>query len=122
MSRNHQRDLRSEISFGLRTSIAGHASALPLLQILLEVTSRPAAMSWSAEAFRERQIILRNFLHAHAGELREDFDIEASGFFLPRMVSSTIDTAILLRPAALGNGELERELTTMLSYHLTGGR
>lgn len=56
----------------------------------------------------------------HAGELREDFDIEAGSFFLPRMVSSTIDTAILLRPAARGNGELERELTTMLSYYLTG--
>lgn len=122
MSEKHQRDLRSEISFGLRTSIAGHASALPLLRILLEVTSQPAAMAWSAEAFRERQTILRNFLTAHAGELREDFDVEAGSFFLPRLVSSTIDTAILLRPAALGNGELERELTTMLSYYLTGGR
>jgi len=122
MSEQHQRDLRSEIAFGLRTSIAGHARALPLLRILLEVTSQPAAMAWSVEAFRERQTILRNFLKAHAGELREDFDIEAGSFFLPRMVSSTIDTAILLRPAALGNGELERELTTMLSYYLTGDR
>ena len=79
-------------------------------------------MADDRRAFRERQTILRNFLTAHAGELREDFDVEAGSFFLPRLVSSTIDTAILLRPAALGNGELERELTTMLSYYLTGGR
>jgi len=122
MSEKHERDLRSEISLGLRTSIAGHASALPLFRILLEVTSRPAAMEWSAEVFRERQTILRNLLNAHAGELRADFDVEAGSFFLPRMVGSAIDTAILVRPVALANGELERELTTMLSYYLTGGR
>jgi hypothetical protein len=38
------------------------------------------------------------------------------------MVGSAIDTAILMRPAALANGELERELTTMLSYYLIGAR
>jgi hypothetical protein len=38
------------------------------------------------------------------------------------MVGSAIDTAILLRPVALANGELERELTTMMSYYLTGAR
>lgn len=122
MAEKHEPDLRSEISVGLRASIAGHASALPLFRILLAVTSRPAAVEWSAEAFRERQAILRNLLKAHAGELREDFDVEAGSFFLPRMVGSAIDTAILLRPAALANGELERELTTMLSYYLIGGR
>jgi AcrR family transcriptional regulator len=122
MSTKHERDLRSEISLGLRASIASHASVLPLFRILLEVTSRPAATEWSAEAFRERQVILRKILKAHAGELREDFDVEAGSFFLPRMVGSAIDAAILLRPVALANGELERELTTMLSYYLIGGR
>jgi AcrR family transcriptional regulator len=54
-SERHERDLRSEISIGLRTSIASHASALPLSRILLEVTSRPAAMEWQAETFRARR-------------------------------------------------------------------
>jgi hypothetical protein len=83
---------------------------------LLEVTSRPMA----AETLREKQTILRNLLNAHASELREDFDVEAGSFLLTRMVGPALDTAILVRPAALTNGELERELTTMLSYYLTG--
>jgi AcrR family transcriptional regulator len=122
MSEKPEPDLRSQITGGLRTSIASHASALPLFRILLEVTARPAAADWSVDAFRERQIILRKCLNAHAGELRKDFDVEVSSFFLPRMVGSAIDAAILMRPAALTNGELERELTTMLSYYLMGGR
>jgi AcrR family transcriptional regulator len=120
LTENHERDLRSKISFGLRRSIAGHASALPLFRILLEVTSRPVATEWPVEALREKQTILRNLLDAHAGELREDFNVEAGSFLLTRMVGPALDTAILVRPAALTNGELERELTTMLSYYLTG--
>jgi AcrR family transcriptional regulator len=120
LSENHERDLRSKIAFGLRRSIAGHASALPLFRILLEVTSRPVATEWPVEALREKQTILRNLLNAHAGELREDFNVEAGSFLLTRMVGPALDTAILVRPAALTNGELERELTTMLSYYLTG--
>ena len=78
------------------------------------------ATEWPAEALREKQTILRNLLNAHAGELREDFDVEAGSFLLTRMVGPAVDTAILVRPAALTSGELERELTTMLSYYLTG--
>ncbi|MGM4886328.1 TetR/AcrR family transcriptional regulator [Tardiphaga sp. 11_C7_N12_6] len=122
LSEKHQRDLCSEISSGLRSSIASHVSVLPLSRILLEVTSRPAAMEWSTEAFRAWQTILHSFLNVHAGELREDFDVEACSVLLPGMVCSAIDAAILVRPAALANGELERELTTMLSLYLTGGR
>jgi AcrR family transcriptional regulator len=122
MSAKREPDLRSEISVALRTSIANHVTALPLFQVLLQVTSRPVAAELSTQAFRDRQVLLRKILDAHAGELREDFDVEACGFFLPRMVGSAIDTAILLRPVALANGELERELTTMMSYYLTGAR
>jgi AcrR family transcriptional regulator len=122
MSEKHERDLRSQIALALHTSIAGHARALPLFRILLEVTSRPLAMRWPVGEYRERQIILIHRLNAHAGELREDFDVEAGSFYIPRMVGSAIDAAILMRPASLANGELERELTTMLSYYLMGGR
>jgi AcrR family transcriptional regulator len=122
LSEKYEPDLRSEISVGLHASIARHASALPLYRILLEVTSQPAAMKWPEEALRERQTILRNALNAHAGELREDFDVEAGSFFIPRMIGSAMDAAILLRPATVTNGELERELTTLLSYYLMGGR
>ena len=116
-------DLRREIARSLRTSLDGHADALPLLRILMEVTSRPAAMEWPAEAFRERQAILRHRLdNALAGELRKNFDIEAGSFIIPRMVGSTIDAAILMRPESFADGKLERELTTMLSYYLMGGR
>jgi AcrR family transcriptional regulator len=122
MSAKREPDLRSEISVALRTAIANHVTALPLFQVLLGVTSWPVAAELSTRVFRERQVLLRKILDAHAGELREDFDVEACGFFLPRMVGSAIDTAILLRPVALANGELERELTTMMSYYLTGAR
>jgi AcrR family transcriptional regulator len=122
LSEERERDLRSDINLGLRTAIGCHFKTLPLSRILLEVTSSPAAVQWPAEAFRERQAVLRNFFKAHAGELRADFDIEAGSFFIPRMVGSAINAAILLRPGAFANGELERELTTMLTSYLSGAR
>ncbi|ABD86365.1 TetR/AcrR family transcriptional regulator [Rhodopseudomonas palustris] len=120
LSQRHESDLRSEITLGLRKSIGSHARVLPLLQILLELSSPPAAET--APAFRERQLILRNCLNAHASELRSDFDVEAASFIIPRIVGSAIDAAILLRPATLANGDLERALNEMLSYYLIGGR
>ena len=122
LAERHEQDLRSEITLGLRKSIASHASALTLFRILLEVTSRPPATGLPAELLNQRQTILRNCLQAHAGEVREDFDFEAGCFLIPRMVGSAIDAAIQWRPATLTNGELERELTTLLSYYLMGGR
>lgn len=122
LSEERAHDLYSDINLGLRLGIGGHAKALPLRRILLEVNPLPPAVQWPAESFRERQAAMRNFFKAHAGELRADFDIEAGSFFIPRMVSSAIVAAILLRPAALANGELERELTTMLTSYLIDDR
>lgn len=122
LSEEREQDLRSDINLGLRLGIGGHARALPLCRILLEVNPLPAAVQWPAESLRERQAILRHFFTSHANELRADFDIEAGGFLIPRMVGSAIDAAILLRPAALANGELERELTTMLTSYLIDNR
>jgi AcrR family transcriptional regulator len=120
LSQKHQPDLRSEISVGLRASIARHASVMPLYRILLEVVPQPAAQGWPLQAFPERRAILRNVLKAHASELRTDFDLEFGILYLPRMLGPAIDAAILVRPATLTNGELERELTTILSYYLMG--
>ncbi|WP_052628890.1 TetR/AcrR family transcriptional regulator [Rhodopseudomonas palustris] len=119
LSQKHESDLRSEITLGLRKSINRHASVLPLLQILLQLDSLPTE---SAPTHRKRQIILSNCLNAHGDELRKDFDVEAGSFVIPNMIGPVIDAAIMLRPATLTNGELERELSSMLSYYLIGGR
>jgi AcrR family transcriptional regulator len=115
-------DLRGFLGLGLQTAVNSHARVLPLLRILLEMIRRPVALQWPTGTFPQRQAILREIFIDRGDELRDDFDVEAGSFLIPRMVGSAIDAAIIARPDAFANGELERELTTMLSYYLTGGR
>jgi hypothetical protein len=67
------------------------------------------------------QAHLLDTLRTHAGELRSDFDVEASSFFMRQMACSAIHGAVVSRPSSFTNGELERELNMMLSYYMTGG-
>ncbi|ABD86366.1 TetR/AcrR family transcriptional regulator [Rhodopseudomonas palustris] len=122
LSDTRGQDLRGELKLIVSTSINSFAEALPLKRILLQATSMPATAQWSAAVFQNRLTVLRAFFHAHAGELREGFNSEAASLLIPRMTRSAIDAAILSRPAALVNGELEHELTTMLTSYLVDDR
>jgi len=113
-------DLRDFVSFGLKTAIGQHANVLPLLQALMATPGRPLARGPTIR-FPQRQSLLRSMFDKRADELRPDFDREAGSFFIPRMVGSALDAAIAFRPGAFASGELERELTAMLSYYLMGG-
>lgn len=114
--------LREFVSFGLTTAISQHTRVLPLLQALMQTSSGRPASRGPTGSFPQRQGILRSVFDNRADELRPGFDREAGSFFIPRMVGSALDAAIAFRPDAFTNGELERELTTMLSYYMMGGR
>jgi AcrR family transcriptional regulator len=114
-------DLRGFVRSGISTAINQHALILPLLRVLMETPSgRP--LVGQPGRLPQRQSLLRSMFDSHAAELRPDFDREAGSFFIPRMVGSALDAAIAFRPDAFASGELERELTTMLSYYLLGER
>lgn len=119
-------DLRGFVHSGLKTAVSQHARVLPLLRVLMETTSgRPLVhppVQRLDGRFPQRQGHLRSMLDNHAAELRPDFNREAGSFFIPRMVGSALDAAIAFRPGAFASGELEQELTTMLSYYLLGER
>lgn len=120
LSKAEERDLRGFMNFGLHTVVNSHASVLSLQRILTEISPHHAVVPPPIEVFSPWQDMLRDILAVHANELRSDFDIEAGCFFIPRMVGSAIDAAIVSRPSAFANGELERELSTMLMNYLTG--
>jgi AcrR family transcriptional regulator len=122
MSAMPETSLRDILSFGLHTAVSSHARDLSLRRILLQVTPRSAAMPLQIDGVPQRQEILRRIFQVHAQELREDFDVEAASFFIPRLVGSAIDAAVVARPDAFASGELERELNTMMSYYIRGGR
>ena len=105
--RDESQPIREILNIGVRTTIHQHANFLPLLQVLMETASGYIPVPW-----RDKR----------TGELRRDFNVEAGTLLLPRMVGSAVDAAIAFRPDALVSGELERELSTMLSYYLTGER
>jgi AcrR family transcriptional regulator len=116
------RDLRGFIGFGLKTAINQHARVLPLLRVLLETRSDRPWAQLPGSRLQRRQSRLQSLFDSHGDELRLDFDRDAGSFLIPKLVGSALDAAIAFRPGAFANGELERELTTMLSYYLTGRR
>jgi AcrR family transcriptional regulator len=122
ISEKQPTDLRDSLTFGLHIAVTSHAGSQPLGAILLQVTSGPAAAPWPAGVFPQRQDILRGIFLKHAGELRRDFDVEAASFLIPKLVGSAIKAAMVARPHAFASGELERELTTMMSYYVIGDR
>ncbi|OYU91500.1 MAG: TetR family transcriptional regulator [Bradyrhizobiaceae bacterium PARB1] len=120
--RDEMQPIREMLTIGVRTTINQHANFLPLLQVLMETASGRIPVQWPAERWPQKHAVIRGILDKHAGELRTDFNVEAGTLLLPRMVGSAVDAAIAFRPDALASGELERELSTMLSYYLTGER
>jgi AcrR family transcriptional regulator len=120
--RDETQPMREMLNIGVRTTIHQHAHFLPLLQVLMETAWRRIPVEWPAERWPQKHAVIRSILDKRAGELRSDFNIEAGALLLPRMVGSAIDAAIAFRPDALASGELERELSTMLSYYLMGER
>ncbi len=115
-------DLRAFVSFSLKTAVSEHARVLRLLQILTETPTGRSPFQAPSDRFSRRQSILRSVLDNRVDQLRPDFDREAGSFFIPRMVRSALNAAVVLRPDAFSNGELVRELTTILSYYLMGER
>jgi AcrR family transcriptional regulator len=109
-------DLRSLLSSGLHATVSAHAGVLPLSRILLAVTPR------RVDALSKWPPVLHDLFSKYSTELRSNFDIGVGSILIPSLVDSAIDTAILSHPATLANGELERELNTMLSYYLIGDR
>jgi AcrR family transcriptional regulator len=122
LSKADQRDLRGIMNFGLHTMVDSHARVLPLQRILIDMMLHSAVVPPPADVFFTWQTMLRNIFTIHASELRSGFDAEAGCFFIPRMVGSAIDAAIVSRPSAFANGELERELSSMLLNYLIGQR
>jgi AcrR family transcriptional regulator len=120
--RDESQPIREILNIGVRTTIHQHANFLPLLQVLMETASGYIPVPWRAENWPRKQAFIRGILDKRTGELRRDFNVEAGTLLLPRMVGSAVDAAIAFRPDALVSGELERELSTMLSYYLTGER
>lgn len=114
-------DLRTVVGAALHTTVSTYADVLPLCRALFEAESRPSSAQARGKVAPRWQAHMLDILDTHAGELRSDFDVEAGSFFMPQMAGSAIHAAIVSRPSSFTNGELERELNTMLSYYLTGG-
>lgn len=115
-------NLREFVNFVLRTAVGRHARDLPLLQALMQNTYGPNPLQGPSHRLPQRQGLLRVMLDNRADQLRPDFDREAGSFFILTMVRSALNAAIPHRSDAFANGELERELTIILSYYLMGER
>lgn len=122
LERDDTQRLREMLNFGVKTAIAQHAHVLPLLKVLIETSSGRIPVQWASEGWPQRQAIIRDILNKRTDELRFDFNMETGSLIVPRMVGSAVDAAIAHRPDTLTAGELERELSTMLSYDLLGER
>jgi AcrR family transcriptional regulator len=114
-------DLRSVVGSAVHATVSTYADALPLCRALFEVAWRPMPAQARGCGDPRWHAHLVDTLRTHAGELRSDFDVEASSFFMRQMACSAILGAIVSRPSSFTNGELERELNMMLSYYMTGG-
>jgi AcrR family transcriptional regulator len=110
--------LRAFVGSGLTMAVSEHARVLPLLQALVQANGGRAPVRGAGIRLPHMRSILRSVLDNRADELRPDLDREAGFFFIPTMVFSALDAAVAFRPAAFANGELERELTAMLSHYL----
>ena len=99
----------------LRAAIASHSNKPRLHQVLHEQMSRDQVMLIGAESQMEQ--LLRSFLEQRRDQLKPE-NLDLTVFIISRTIESLIQRAILDRPQWLESGELELELTRLLSEYL----
>ncbi len=99
----------------LRAAVASHSNNPRLHQVLHEQMSRDQVMPIGAESQMEQ--LLRSFLEQRRDQLKPE-NLDLTVFIVSRTIESLIQRAILDRPQWLENGELELEITQLLSDYL----
>jgi AcrR family transcriptional regulator len=99
----------------IKAAFAAHAVNPRLHSVLNEQVPRSEAMCQVADS--KMEVMLRAFLEKRRDRVKPK-NLDLTVFIVGRTIESLTHRAVLDRPELLNNGELEQEITTLLSSYL----